>query len=184
MLTLKLRNNLLHLLDDGHIIEAFGEFVELYLVLEGEVVGVFTHLGNHDLWMMCWLGILFGGKEFLEEFLAIAKTGEFYLHILGSREGYHAFGKIDYLDGFAHVEDEDLASLTHSTGFEHKTTSLWDEHEVADNVGMGDLDRTALLDLLLEDWYHATVTAKDITKASGNELGYRQTSVYLTEVTT
>ena len=64
MLTLKLRNNLLHLLDDGHIIEAFGEFVELYLVLEGEVVGVFTHLGNHDLWMMGWLGILFGGTYF------------------------------------------------------------------------------------------------------------------------
>ena len=157
MLTLELWYNLLHLLDDSHIIEGFGEVVEFYLVLEGEVVGVFTHLGNHDLWVMGWLGVLFGGKEFLIEFLAIAKTGEFYLHVLGAREGYHAFGKIDNLNRFAHVEDKDLASLTHSASFENKATSLWDEHEVADDVGMGDLDRTAFLDLLTEDRNNTSV---------------------------
>ena len=157
MLTLKLRNNLLHLLDDSHVIEAFGKFVELYLVLEGEVVRVFAHLGNHDLWMVGWFGVFLGGKEFLEEFLAIAKSGEFYLHVLGSREGNHAFSKVNNLDGLAHVEDEDLSSLAHGACFEYKAASLGDKHEVADDVGMGDLDGTALLDLLAEDWDDRTI---------------------------
>ena len=184
MLTLKLRNNLLHLLDNCHVIEALGEFVELYLVLEGEVVRVFTHLGNHDLWVMGWLGVLLGGKEFLEEFLTIAKSGEFYLYVLGAREGYHAVGKINNLDGFAHVEDEDLTSLAHGAGFKNKAACLWNKHEVADDVGMSDLDRTALLDLFSKNRNDTSITAEDVAETSGNELGNWQTSVYLTEVTT
>ena len=69
--------------------------MEFYLVLEGEFVRVFTHLGNHDLRMYGWLGVLLGGEEFLIEFLSIAKTGEFYLYVFGSREGYHESGEID-----------------------------------------------------------------------------------------
>src|SRR3712207_8222773 len=80
---------------------------------------------------MGWLGVLLCGKEFLEEFLAIAEAREFYLYILGFRKGYHALGKVDNLDGFAHVEDEDLSTLAHSASFEHKAASLGDEHEVA-----------------------------------------------------
>ena len=144
--------------------------MEFYLVLEGEVVRVFTHLGNHDLGVMGWLGVLLGGKEFLEEFLAIAKAGEFYLDILGSREGNHAFGKIDNLDGFAHVEDEDLTSLAHSACFEYKTTSFRDEHKVTDDVGMGDLDRTAFLDLFLENRNYRTIRTEDVAKTSSDEL--------------
>ena len=164
-------DNFFHFLDDSHIIEAFGEFVKLDFVLQSEVIRVFAHLGNHDLRVMGWLGVLLGGKEFLEEFLTIAKTREFYLDILGSREGYHAFGKIDNLDGFAHIEDENLASMSHSACFKHKAASLWNEHEVAYDVRMGDLDRTAFLDLLLENWYHATVTAKDVAETSSDEFG-------------
>ena len=84
MLTFKLWYNILHLLDDGHIIESFGEVVEFYLVLKGEVVRVFTHLGNHDLGVMGWFGVLLGGKEFLLEFFAITQSREFYLYVLGS----------------------------------------------------------------------------------------------------
>lgn len=171
MLAFKFWDNFLHELDDSHVIEAFGEFVELYLVLEGEVVRVFTHLGDHNLWVMGWLGVLLGGKELLEEFLTIAKAGELYLYVLSSREGYHALGKIDNLDGFAHVEDEDLASLAHGACFKYKAASLWDEHEVADDVGMGNFDRTAILDLLAEDRNNASVAAEDVAETSGDELG-------------
>ena len=95
MLTLELWHNLLHLLDDSHIIEGLGDLVEFYLVLEGEVVRIFTHLGNHDLWMVGWFGVFLGGKEFLVEFLAIAKTSVNDLYIFGAREGYHESGEID-----------------------------------------------------------------------------------------
>ena len=145
--------------------------MEFYLILACEFVRVFTNGSYLDLGMGAWFGVLLGGKEFFEEFLAIAKSRELYLHTFGSREGYHAFSKIDNLDGFSHVEDVNLSTIAHGTCFEHKAASLGDEHEVADNVGMGDLDRTALLDLLLEDWYHATVTAKDVAETSSDELG-------------
>ena len=72
---------------------------------------------------------------------------------------------------FAHVEDEDFTALAHGACFEHKTTSLWDEHEVANDVGMGDLDGTAFLDLLTEDRNDTSVGAEDVAEACGNELG-------------
>lgn len=85
MMTLKLRNNLFHFVYDSHIIEPFGEFVQFYLVLEGEIIRIFSYLGKHDLGMNRCFCIFFSGNEFFIEFLTIAKTSEFYLDILGSR---------------------------------------------------------------------------------------------------
>ena len=120
---------------------------------------------------MGWLGVLLGGKEFLVEFLTITKSGEFYLYVLGSRKGYHAFGKIDNLDGFAHIEDKDLTTLAHGASLEHEAAGLRDEHKVTYDVGMGDLDWTAILDLLAEDRNNASVAAEDVAETSGDELG-------------
>ena len=121
--------------------------------------------------MYCRYGVLLGGKEFFVEFLAITKAGEFYLDVLGSGEGYHAFGQIDYFDGLAHVEDEDLASVAHGAGFEYKTACFGDEHEVADDVGMGDFDWSAFLDLLTEDRDDRAVASQDVAETCGDELG-------------
>lgn len=116
-------------------------------------------------------GVLLGSKEFLVEFLAIAKAGEFYLDVLSTGEGYHALSQIDYLDRLAHVKDEDLASVAHGAGFEYETAGFGDEHKVADDVGMGDFDRAAFLDLLTEDWDDGAVASQDVAETCGDELG-------------
>lgn len=117
------------------------------------------------------LGIFLGSKEFLIKFLTIAKASEFYLHVLSTGEGYHSFCQIDNLDGFAHVENEDFASISHSTGFEDEAAGFRDKHEIANDVGMGDFYRTAILDLLAEDGNNGAIAAKDIAETCRNEFG-------------
>ena len=46
-----------------------------------------------------------------------------------------------------------------------KTHSLGHGHEIADDIGMGDRDRAALGDLLLEDGHHRAVAAQHIAEA-------------------
>lgn len=60
--------------------------------------------------------------------------------------------------------------MSHGTSFEYETASLRDEHEVAYDVRMGDLDRTAFLDLLTENRNDTSVGAEDVTEACGDEL--------------
>ena len=162
--------NLLHFLDYCHVVEALGELVEFDFVFEGEFVRVFADFGYHDFRVVRRFGVLFGGEEFFIEFLAVAESGEFNLDVLGSREGNHALGKVDYLDGFAHVEDEDFTAMTHGASFKDKSACLWDEHEVTDDVGVGDLDGATFLDLFAEDWDNGSVGSKDVTEARSDEL--------------
>ena len=112
---------------------------EFILVLLYLLVVVAANFSNHDLRMVGWFGILLSGKELLVEFLTIAKTGKLYINILGARERNHTICQINYLDRFAHVEDEYFTSLTHCACFEHKLTRLGDEHEVANIYNAVDL---------------------------------------------
>ena len=50
---------------------------------------------------------------------------------------------------------------------------LLDGHEIADDIGVGDRDGAALLDLLFEDGDDRAVGAQDIAEADGHELGLR-----------
>ena len=144
---------------------------EAFFVLAGYVVVVLSNGGYHYLGMMGGLGLLLVVKNFLIELLAFAEAGELDFYAFCPRELYHALGKVDNADWGSHVEDEDFASLAHGAGFEDELACLWDEHEEADDVGMGDGDGTTLEQLLPEDGNDAAVAAQDIAKAGGDELG-------------
>ena len=170
-LALVLGDDLLHDLDDGHVVEGVGGFEETGFVGAGFLVVVLADGGDHDLGMVGGLGLLGIVEDLFVELLAIAEAGELYLHVLGTGELDHALGEVDDADGSAHIEDEDLAALAHGAGLEDELAGFGDEHEEADDVGMGDGDGTALADLLLEDGDDGAVAAEDIAEAGGDELG-------------
>ena len=71
----------------------------------------------------------------------------------------------------AHVEDKDLAAVGIGAGLHDKRDSLLDGHEIADDIGMGDRDGAALLDLFFKDGDDRAVGAQDIAEAHSHELG-------------
>ena len=121
--------------------------------------------------MLGGLGLLGVVEDFLVEFLALTETGELYLDVGGVAEGYHTLGEIDDLDGLAHIEDEDLSAVAHGACLKDELAGLGDEHEVADDIGMGDGDGAAFLDLLTEQGDDGAIGAEDIAEAGGDELG-------------
>lgn len=144
---------------------------EAFFVLAGYVVVVLADGGYHYLGMMGGLGLLLVAEDFLVKLLSFAETGELYFYAFCPRELYHALGKVDNLDGSSHVEDKDFTSFAHSAGFEDELACLGDEHEEADDVGMGDGDGASLEKLLLEDGDDTAVAAQNIAEAGGDELG-------------
>ena len=75
------------------------------------------------------------------------------------------------LDRAAHVKDEDLAAAGVGARQKHEADSLGNRHEIADDVGVGNRDRTSLLDLLLEDRDDTAVGAEDVAETNGHKLG-------------
>ena len=144
---------------------------EALFVLAGDVVVVLADGGYHYLGVVGGFGEFLVAEDFLVELLALAETSELDFYAFRPGELYHAVGKVDNTDRGSHVEDEDFASLAHGTGFEDEFAGLGDEHEEADDVGMGDGDGTALAYLFLEDGDDGAVAAQDIAEAGGDELG-------------
>ncbi len=68
----------------------------------------------------------------------------------------------------AHIQDEDLAAFGVDAGQHDQGDGLGNGHEVADDVRVGHGHRAALLDLLLEDGYHAAVAAQDVAETHGH----------------
>ena len=172
---------LFHLLHDGHLIEGFGDSVELSLVLESLFIGILRHLSNHDVGMGSGDGVLLAGQQLLIEFLALTKTGIENLDVLGPREIYHPLGKVGNAHRLTHIENIYLAPMSHGAGLENQSAGFGDEHEITYDVGVGDGDRTSLANLFLEDGNDGAIGAQDVTKSGGDELSYRQTTVKLTE---
>ncbi len=79
-------------------------------------------------------------------------------------KGYHTLCQVGDADWLAHVEDEDLAALTHRSCLQYQFAGFRDQHEETDDVGMGDGDWTARRYLLLEDWDHRTVATQDVAQ--------------------
>ena len=97
-----------------------------------------------------WLGGLCHVQQFFKKLLTLSQTGVFNLDILRTTELYHALGKIVDLHWLAHIEDEYLAAVAFRTCLEYQFTGLRYQHEVSDDVRMGDRHRTAVLDLFLK----------------------------------
>ena len=161
---------LFHLLHDGHLIEGFGDSVELSLVLESLFIGILRHLSNHDVGMGSGDGVLLAGQQLLIEFLAITKTGVENLDVLSPREIYHPLGKVGNAHRLTHIEDVYLAPMPHGAGLENQSAGFGDEHEITYDVGVGDGDRTSLANLFLEDRNDRAVGAQDVTKSGGDIL--------------
>ena len=172
MPALVLRNDFLHNLDDGHVVESLGDFHQAALVFAGGLVVIFAGPGHLDFRIGGREGTLAVIEHLLVELLSVAESGELDFHIGSSGKLDHALGQIHDLHRLAHVEDEDFPALAHGAGLENQFAGLRDEHEEADDVRMGDGDRTAVRYLLLEDRDHAAVGAEDIAEAGGHELGH------------
>ncbi|EJX09499.1 hypothetical protein EVA_02391 [gut metagenome] len=120
--------------------------------------------------MMRCLRVLLGREQLFVQLLTVAQAAELDFDVFSPRQLDHALRQVHNLHRLPHVEDEDFAALAHGSRFEHQTASLGDEHEVADDVGMRHRNRTALLDLFLEDGNHRTVRAQHVAETRGDEL--------------
>ena len=110
--------------------------------------------------------------QFFVELLAGAHTGELDPDILiwpQARQQNQVSGQIDDLDRVTHIQDADLAARSDGGGLQDELASLGDGHEEAAHIGMGDGDRSARGDLLLEDGDDAAVGAEDVAEAHGDK---------------
>ncbi len=102
-------------------------------------------------------GVLGVREDLLVELLAGTETAVNNLDVdadMEAGEADHPAGQGVYLDGLAHVEDEDLVAGTHRSGLHNQTARLGDSHEEASDLRVGHGDRAALGDLVTESRNH------------------------------
>ena len=162
--------DLLHLTDGSHVVVGSADADEFLNLAVHLLVVVLADCSDANLLVERRFGVLVGGKEFLVEFLARTKASVLDLDILGTTEQNHTLSQVGDADGLAHVEHEDLAAIAHDTCLENKLTGLGNEHEVANDVGIGYGDGTAFLDLTFKKWNDGTIGAQHIAETSGDEL--------------
>ena len=117
------------------------------------------------------LGRLFFVEDFLIEFLAVAQAGVADFNALGPGKFDHPFRQVRDLDRFAHVEDEDFSAIPLGPGLQHKFTGLRDQHEVPDDVRVGDRHGAAGKDLGLENRDDGAVGSQHVAEPGRDELG-------------
>ena len=133
------------------------QFIELLIQLVCIDVDL---IADEDLLVVGLCQTLFIHQQLLIELLTGAQSRELDLHITVRYLAVHAdqiFGEGGDLDGIAHIKDEDLAAVGDRTGFQHQRYRLGDGHEVAYDVGVGDGDGSARLDLSAEQRDDGTV---------------------------
>src|SRR5690606_22372692 len=109
--------------------------------------------GNHDFLVVGWQRLRGVVKKFLIKFLARAQPDDFDLDVFFRNvtgKADHFTRKVDNLDRLAHIEDKNLSSTTHSSGFENELTRLWNSHKIADDIRMRQCNGPALLNLFGE----------------------------------
>ena len=76
--------------------------------------------------------------------------------------------KIQNPDGFAHVQNEDLAALAHGGSLNDELGGFRNRHEVPAHLRVRDGDGLARGDLLFEKGNHAPVAAQNVAETDGN----------------
>ena len=99
-------------------------------------------------------------KDYLSNF---EKRLRINARIMYELRGYYSAAR-------SYVEYIDFTTITHRAGFQYQLTSLGDEHEIADDIGVSHRNRTAIFDLLLEERNDRTIAAQYITETGGDKL--------------
>ena len=162
---------------DGGDVEGVGDADQL-VDLVGQPVVVVALVGgqDHDLLVARRDDPFALGDQLLVELLAGPQAREDDLDVLlrlEAVESDHVPGQIQDPDRLAHLEDEDLAPLSHRPGLQDQLGRLGDAHEVAGDLRMGHGHRAPLGDLLLEEGDHRSGTADDVPESDGDEAGLR-----------
>lgn len=111
-------------------------------------------------------------KKLFIELLAGAQTAVDNFFPAGAVEADHLFRQVFDFDRLSHVQDEELSALGNGYRLENQGSCLGDRHEKADDVRMGDSDRSALFNLLFEDGNDRSVGAQDVSEADRHEFGF------------
>ncbi len=88
----------------------------------------------------------------------------------------HLAGEVDDLDRLAHLEHEDVAGLADRLGLQHEPRGLGDGHEVAGDLGVGDRERSAVAQLLLEDRHDRAAAGEHVAEAHGDRVEFSSAS--------
>ena len=166
----ELGDDLFHLANRGHIVVLAADGDEVVDVATDFLEVVLADGGDADLLVERGLGVLLGGEHLFIEFLAGTQAGVLDLNILRTAEEDHALGEVGNLHGLTHVEDENLTTVAHGASLEDELAGLGDEHEVTDDLWIGDGDGTALFNLTFEEWDNGAVGTEDVAKAGGDKL--------------
>jgi len=96
------------------------------------------------------LGIFFFIQHFLIKFFSISQTCNLYFDILRSTQLNHPLGKVYDFHRISHIEYEDFSTVSHSPRLQYQFTGFRYQHEIADNIFMGNGYRPSMFDLFLE----------------------------------
>src|SRR5690606_27660841 len=80
-------------------------------------------LSDKNFRMMCFYQMFTRYLQFLEKLFAVADTGENDVDVFvrcEPRKADHIFGKVEYPNRFAHIEDKYLAARTKRAGLQNK----------------------------------------------------------------
>jgi hypothetical protein len=162
---------------DGGNVEGVGD-ADQFVNLFAQQVMIIALVGgqDHDLLVARRDDPFALGDQFLVEFLARPQARKDDLDVLlwfEAVESDHILGQIQDPDRLAHLEDEDLAPLSHRPGLQDQLGRLGDAHEVAGHLRMGHGHRPPLSDLPLEEGDHRSGTANDIPESDRDEAGIR-----------
>ena len=140
-----------------------------------ELIGVKgDRAADVDQVVLSFLQAFFGHQFLLIQLLTRAQAGvlDLDVHIgLESGKADQIAGQGINFHGTAHVEDEDFAAVGIGACLHDETYGLGHGHEIADDIGVRDRNRSTLGNLLFEDRHYRTVAAQHVAEADSDKFG-------------
>src|SRR5210317_148884 len=115
-------------------------------------------------------------KQLLMQLFARTQTGKFNFYIFTrdlSGKAYHLLSKVKDFYWLSHIKNKYFTAISHYCRLQNQPTGLGYSHEVTGNTLISNCHRTAVLNLIFEEWYNAASRPKYIPKTGSNETGGR-----------
>src|SRR5690348_12559175 len=111
-------------------------------------------------------------EQLLVELLSGAEAGELDPDVVRAQSGKpdHVARQVEDLDGFAHLQHEDLAVVSHQARLEHELRGLGDQHEITGNLRVSYRERAAAGDLLAKLGDDAAGAAEHVSETDHYEM--------------